>query len=159
MILFLNELKNLIFFLLNSEHPIILFDGVCNFCNGAINFVLKQDKKGIFRFAPLQSESGQKLLQQYNLSKEDFDSFVLIDEGKVYKKSSASLRVMNKLPWYWKGLQIFRIIPTFLRDAIYDFIAKRRYKWFGKKDQCMLPASEIKNRFLVCTVLCEMIWI
>lgn len=131
-----------------NEHPVILFDGVCNFCNGAINFVLKQDKKGIFRFAPLQSETGKRLLQQFNLSTNDFDSFVLIDEGKAYKKSAASLRVMTKLPWYWKEVQLFRIIPTIFRDAIYDFFAKRRYKWFGKKDQCMIPTAEIRSRFL-----------
>ena len=131
-----------------NDHPIILFDGVCNFCNGAINFVLKQDKKGIFRFAPLQSEAGQKLLQQFNLSIKDFDSFVLIDQGKVYKKSAASLRVMNQLPWYWKEVQIFRIIPRIFRDAIYDFIANNRYKWFGKKDQCMVPGPGMRNRFL-----------
>ena len=131
-----------------NEHPVILFDGVCNFCNSAINFVLKQDKKGIFRFAPLQSEAGRKLLQQYNLSTKEFDSFVLIDEGKVYKKSAASLRVMNKLPWYWKEVQLFRIIPGIFRDAIYDFIAKHRYKWFGKKDQCMVPTPELRSRFL-----------
>jgi predicted DCC family thiol-disulfide oxidoreductase YuxK len=122
---------------------------VCNFCNSAINFVLKQDKKGIFRFAPLQSEAGQKLLQQYNLSTAEFDSFVLIDNGKVYKKSAASLQVMNKLPWYWKELQLLRIIPTAFRDAIYDLIAKHRYKWFGKKEQCMIPTPEMRNRFLV----------
>jgi predicted DCC family thiol-disulfide oxidoreductase YuxK len=131
-----------------NEHPVILFDGVCNFCDSAVNFVLKQDKKGIFRFAPLQSEAAQKLLQQYNLSTKDFDSFILIDDGKVYKKSSASLQVMNKLPWYWKEVQIFRIIPAIFRDAIYDFIAKNRYKWFGKKDQCMVPTPEIRSRFL-----------
>lgn len=131
-----------------EEYPIILFDGVCNFCNGAINFVLKYDKKGIFRFAPLQSQAGQKLLEQYGLATKDFDSFVLIDNGKVYKKSAASLRVMNKLPWYWKEAQILRIIPTAFRDAIYDFIAKNRYKWFGKKEQCMIPTPEIRNRFL-----------
>ena len=133
----------------HSQHPIILFDGVCNFCNGAINFVLKQDKKDNFRFAPLQSEVGQKLLQEYNLSTKEFDSFVLIDNGKVYKKSAASLRVMNKLPWYWKAAQILRIIPTAFRDSIYDFIAKNRYKWFGKKEQCMIPTPEKKSRFLV----------
>ena len=132
-----------------NENAIILFDGVCNFCNAAINFVLKQDKKGVFRFAPLQSEAGQRLLKQYNLSTAEFDSFVLIDNGKIYKKSSASLRVMNKLPWYWKEAQLLRIIPTAFRDAIYDFIAKNRYKWFGKKEQCMIPTPEMRNRFLV----------
>jgi len=131
-----------------TEKPVILFDGVCNFCNGAVNFVLKQDKKGIFNFAALQSAAGQKLLQQYNLAMKDFDSFVLIENGKVYKKSTASLRVMNQLPWYWKEAQILRIVPRFLRDAIYDFIAKNRYKWFGKKEQCMIPTPEMRNRFL-----------
>ena len=131
-----------------NEHPIILFDGICNFCDSAINFVLKQDKKKIFRFSTLQSEAGQKLLQQHNLSTKDFDSFVLIDDGKVYKKSAASLRVMNKLPWYWKEVQVFKIIPTIFRDAIYDFVARNRYKWFGKKDSCMIPTPEIKGRFL-----------
>jgi predicted DCC family thiol-disulfide oxidoreductase YuxK len=131
-----------------NENPVILFDGVCNFCNGAINFVLKQDRKSVFRFAPLQSEAGRRLLQQYNLPTEEFESFVLIDQGKVYKKSNAALRVMNKLPWYWKESQIFRVIPTIFRDAIYDFIARNRYKWFGKKDQCMVPTPEMRSRFL-----------
>ena len=131
-----------------NENAVILFDGVCNFCNGAINFVLKQDKKAVFRFAPLQSEAGQKLLKQYNLSTAEFDSFVLIDNGKVYKKSAASLQVMNKLPWYWKEVQLLRIIPVAFRDAIYDFIARNRYKWFGKKEQCMIPTPEMKKRFL-----------
>jgi len=135
--------------MVHTNNPIILFDGVCNFCNSAINFVLKQDKKGIFRFAPLQSEAGQKLLQEHNLSTKEFDSFVLIDNGKVYKKSAASLRVMNRLPWYWKEAQILRIVPTVFRDAIYDFIASNRYKWFGKKDQCMIPTPEMRSKFLV----------
>jgi predicted DCC family thiol-disulfide oxidoreductase YuxK len=131
-----------------TNNPVILFDGVCNFCNSAINFVLKQDKKGVFRFAPLQSEAGRQLLHQYDLSIQEFDSFVLIDNGRVYKKSAASLRVMHHLPWYWKELQILRIIPTIFRDAIYDFIARNRYKWFGKKDQCMIPTPEMKGKFL-----------
>lgn len=135
--------------MLNSEHPIILFDGVCNFCNGAVNFVLKQDKKGVFRLAPLQSEAGQKILEQYHLSSKDFESFVLIDNGTVYKKSSAALKVLNRLPWYWKEVQILWIIPRFIRDVVYDFIARNRYKWFGKKNECMVPSPEIRNRFLV----------
>jgi predicted DCC family thiol-disulfide oxidoreductase YuxK len=136
------------FWLVQTQNPIILFDGVCNFCDGAINFVLKQDRKGVFRFAPLQSEAGQKILHQYKLPVKDFESFVLIDNGKVFKKSAASLKVMNKLPWYWKTFQIFWIMPGFIRNAIYDFIAKNRYKWFGKKNSCMIPTPEVRNRFL-----------
>jgi len=131
-----------------NEHAVILFDGVCNFCDGAVNFVLRQDKKGVFKFAPLQSEAGQKLLLQYNLSTENFDSFILIDNGRVYKKSSASLQVMNKLPWYWKGTQLLRIIPAVLRDTFYDFIGKNRYRWFGKKEKCMIPSHELRSRLL-----------
>jgi predicted DCC family thiol-disulfide oxidoreductase YuxK len=131
-----------------EQYPIILFDGVCNFCNGAINFILRQDKQGVFRFAPLQSEKGQQLLRQYGLPQHSFDSVILIDEGKVYKSSSAGLRLYNKLPWYWKWTQFFWIVPRFVRDAVYDAIARNRYRWFGKKDQCMVPTPEIKSRFL-----------
>lgn len=131
-----------------ENNPIILFDGVCNFCNGTVNFLLRQDKKKVFRFAALQSEAGQKLLAQYKLPTENFDTFLLLDEGKVYKRSAAALRVGNKLPWYWQWSQIFWLIPPFLRDGLYQLIAKNRYKWFGKKDSCMIPTPEMKNRFL-----------
>ena len=132
----------------NLNHPIILFDGVCNFCNGSINFVITQDKKDVFRFAPLQSPTGQKLLVQYQVGKIDFESFVLIQDGKAYQKSTAALKVLNQLPWYWKALQVFWIIPAFLRNTIYDFIARNRYKWFGKNEKCMIPTPEVRNRFL-----------
>src|SRR5690349_348199 len=112
-----------------QEHPIILFDGICNYCNSMINFVIRQDKKNIFRFAPLQSIAGQQLLEQYGIDNKAMDSFVLIKDGKAYQKSTAALSVMNLLPWYWKELQVLRIVPRFLRDEIYDFIARNRYKW------------------------------
>ena len=146
--MFLHRTEKAVINFIIMDHPVILFDGVCNFCDAMVNFVIKQDEKGVFRFAPLQSEAGQKLLQQYNLSTKDFDSFVLIDGGKVYKKSSASLKVMNRLPWIWKPAQIFWIIPAAFRNAIYDFVARNRYKWFGKKEQCMIPTPELRKRFL-----------
>jgi predicted DCC family thiol-disulfide oxidoreductase YuxK len=130
------------------DNPVILFDGVCNLCNGAINFVLRHDKKGIFRFASLQSEAGQRLLAVYGLEAMELNSFFLIDSGKVYKKSAAALRVVNYFSWYWKELQILRIVPYFLRDAIYDFVATNRYKWFGKRDECMVPTADLQRRFL-----------
>ena len=126
----------------------ILFDGVCNLCNGAVNFVLRHDKKGIFRFASIQSEAGQRLLAAHDLDVRELNSFFLLDKGKVYQKSAAALRVANYFAWYWKELQILRIVPYFLRDAIYDFIATNRYKWFGKKETCWLPAPELKSLFL-----------
>src|SRR5437763_14689523 len=101
-----------------KEHPVILFDGVCIFCDGAVNFIIRKDQKNIFRFAPLQSEAGQQLLQQYQFSTSQFDSFILIEKGKVYKRSSAALRIAAYFPWYWKWIQIFRIIPPFIRNAV-----------------------------------------
>ena len=130
------------------NRPIILFDGVCNFCNGTVNFLLKQDKHQIFLFAPLQSVKGQELLEKYGLPKENNRSFILLDEGKVYQKSSAALRLTKGLPWFWKLFQVFYIIPSFIRDALYDLIARNRYKWFGKKDECMVPTDEQRSRFL-----------
>jgi len=130
------------------NHPVILFDGVCNFCNAGVNFILKQDRQKVFRFAALQSEAGQRLLQKFGLPTEAFESFLLIENGKLYQKSSAGLRVYNKLPWYWKWTQLAWIAPRFLRNAIYDLIAKNRYKWFGQKEACIIPGPEIKDRFL-----------
>lgn len=130
------------------NHPVILFDGVCNFCNAGVNFIIKQDKKGIFRFAALQSEAGQKLLQLYHLPKEDFDSFVLVDKGKAYKRSSAGLKVYQRLSWYWQWTQLFWIVPKLVRDGVYNVIAKNRYRWFGKKEACMIPTPDVRSRFL-----------
>src|SRR5215204_4269440 len=131
-----------------EQHPVILFDGICNFCNGVIHFVIRQDKKGRFRFTTLQSGRGQQLLQHYGLSQLHFDSFILIENGKVYMRSAAALKLSNKLPWYWKWTQILWIVPPFIRNAFYDLIARNRYKWFGRKEQCMVPAPELRSRFL-----------
>lgn len=131
-----------------TNESIILFDGVCNFCNGAVNFVLKQDAKGVFKFSPLQSATAQKLLNDFNLPQKGFESFVLIQNGKAFQKSSAALRVFKMLPWYWQWMQAFWIVPKFIRNAVYDVIAKNRYKWFGRQDQCMVPTMETRSRFL-----------
>ena len=131
-----------------NEHPVLLFDGVCNFCNAGINYIIRQDKKKLYRFATLQSEAGQQLLQQYQLPTKQFDSFVLIENAKAYTKSTAGLRVYRSLPWYWKWTQAFWIFPRFIRDAVYDFIAKNRYKWFGRKEECMVPTADVQSRFL-----------
>jgi len=128
--------------------PIILFDGVCNYCNSMVNFIIGQDKQKKFVFAPLQSATAQQLLRQHNLLSTDFDSFVLIDQQKARLRSSAALYVFNKLPWYWKWTQLFWIVPPFLRNALYDLVARNRYKWFGKKDSCIIPTPELKERFL-----------
>jgi|SRR5690554_234941 len=127
---------------------IILFDGVCNLCNGAVTFVIKRDKKNLFKFATLQSDIAKEYLGE-SLSEKDFlASIVLIENGKQYTKSSAALRIAKNLSGAYPLLYIFMIVPKFLRDWVYSIIAKNRYKWFGKKDACMIPTPELKEKFL-----------
>ena len=133
---------------MKQDTSIILFDGVCNLCNGTVHFLLKRDKKECFRFAALQSASGQKLLKHHELSSTDLDTFVLIAEGCCYTKSTAALIVTKKLGQGWPLLYGFIIVPQFMRDFVYSLIAKHRYRIFGKKKQCMVPAPEVEHRFL-----------
>ena len=127
---------------------IILFDGVCNFCDSSVNFIIDRDKKNVFKFAALQSEKGQEILDYFKLPKDDFDSFVFIENDKVFKKSSAALWIAYKLGGVWKIFYPFIIIPKFIRDFLYNLIAKNRYKLFGKKDACRIPTPELKQKFL-----------
>ncbi len=131
-----------------EDHPIILFDGVCNLCNASVQFVLKHDKNKIFRFASLQSAAGQLLLKENNLPNNSFNTFVLITSDKAYIRSTAALMVAKKLGGFTKLLYAFIVVPKFIRDAIYNLISKNRYKWFGKKEHCMLPTAALKSRFL-----------
>ena len=131
-----------------STNPIILFDGVCNFCNGAVNFTIKRDKKKIIKFAPLQSEIGKTLMQQFGLPENDMRSFLLIENGKVYNRSAAALRVCRHLKGLWPLCYGFMIVPAFIRNVVYDFIAKNRYKWFGQTEECMVPTPDVRARFL-----------
>ncbi|MFB6465921.1 thiol-disulfide oxidoreductase DCC family protein [Cytobacillus sp. Hz8] len=126
---------------------IILFDGECNFCNGSVQFVLKRDAKAHYQFASLQSEIGKKLLKQYHIP-ENVDSLVLIEQKQYYLKSQAALRICKNLRGIWKLGSLFFVIPTPIRDVAYDFIAKKRYQWFGKSESCMLPTPDMKKRFL-----------
>jgi predicted DCC family thiol-disulfide oxidoreductase YuxK len=135
-------------FILLKENQVILFDGVCNFCNSTINFVIKHDKKGLFKFAPLQSATGNELLKRFHLSTTDFDSFVLIEGDKFYTKSTAALRVLKHLSFPHPLAAAFIIVPAFIRNAVYDFISRNRYKWFGKREVCMVPTKEVRGRFL-----------
>ena len=132
-----------------KQKSIILFDGVCNLCNGAIQFVITRDRNNKFIFASLQSSSGQDLLLKFGLNISDFDSFVLIANQQYYTKSTAALKVAQELGGIWQLLYCFIIIPKFIRDGIYDFVSRNRYKWFGKKDQCMLPTPALKEKFLL----------
>ncbi|GAA5035871.1 hypothetical protein GCM10011506_31650 [Marivirga lumbricoides] len=125
---------------------IIFFDGVCNLCNGAVNFVIDRDPKAKFKLAPLQSDIAAKYLKEEQL--DNLNSIALFEEGKIYQKSSAALRIAKKLTGAWPLLYGLIIIPPFMRDFFYDLVAKNRYKWFGKQETCRMPTPDIKTRFL-----------
>ncbi len=130
------------------EHPIVFFDGVCNFCNGSVNFIIRRDPKKVFRFAPLQSAVARQHLQALENSHPDLDSIVLMEGDRVYVKSSAALRIARKLSGLWPVFYILVILPRSLRDWVYDWFARHRYQWFGKTDSCMIPSREIEALFL-----------
>jgi predicted DCC family thiol-disulfide oxidoreductase YuxK len=130
------------------SHPVLLFDGVCNLCNSSVQFIIKNDKKGKFRFASIQSDYGQQAIKEYDLGDENLKTVILIADGKAYKKSTAALEVARRMDGLWPLLYVFWIVPYPLRDLVYNWIANNRYKWFGKKDQCMIPSPELKDRFI-----------
>jgi predicted DCC family thiol-disulfide oxidoreductase YuxK len=131
-----------------TDKNIVLFDGVCNLCNASVRFILKRDRKNLFYFASLQGAAGQELLRKFNMDTDQFNSFVLIEKNKIFTRSEAVLRVLKILGRGWKFLYAFIILPKFIRDAVYNLIAKNRYKWFGKKQECPLPLPEWKAKFL-----------
>jgi predicted DCC family thiol-disulfide oxidoreductase YuxK len=131
-----------------SFNKILLFDGVCILCSGIVKFVIKRDSQYKFKFAALQSEAGQSLLMKYNLPTNDTDTFVLIENGKSYLRSTAGLKVLKHLGGLWSIVYVLIIVPAPIRDFIYGLIARSRYRVFGKKDQCMIPTQDAIERFL-----------
>lgn len=131
-----------------NKKPILLFDGYCNLCNNSVQFILKHEKNTDLVFTSLQSETGKELLKQYNINPLKLDSLVFIKKNIVYTKSSAALRLTPYLKGLYPILYSLLIIPSFIRNAIYDYIARNRYKWFGKTDSCMMPDKELIKRFL-----------
>jgi predicted DCC family thiol-disulfide oxidoreductase YuxK len=129
-------------------HKIIFFDGVCNLCNQSVQLVIKNDSKNQFKFAALQSEAGRRILLQNEFPLEQLTSFVLLENDRIYTKSTAALKVMKSLDGFWRIMYVFIIVPKFIRDGVYSWIAKNRYKWFGKQSTCWLPAPHLNNRFL-----------
>lgn len=127
---------------------VILFDGVCNLCNGTVQFILKRDKDCKLKFASIQGEFGQNTLTRFGLPATNPNSFVLLEGEKIHTHSTGALRIFLHLGGVWKMLYLFIIVPRFIRDAVYNFIARNRYKWFGKKESCYLPNADISNRFL-----------
>ncbi|SFL87554.1 Predicted thiol-disulfide oxidoreductase YuxK, DCC family [Paenibacillus sp. 1_12] len=131
-----------------ETHSIVLFDGVCRFCNGWVQFILRHDKHDKFRFAPLQSDYAIQLLASGQLKDASLDSVVLCEGSSVYTHSAAVLQICNRLGGAWRVLTVFKVVPRPIRDTFYRFIAKRRYRWFGKYDSCMIPNAEIRSKFI-----------
>lgn len=130
------------------SEKILLFDGVCNLCNGLVVFTIKRDSNGRIRFGALQSDEGKKILQQLNIQDELPDTFILIEDGNYYVRSTAALRLFKSLDGLWPMLYLFIIVPRFIRDYLYNKVAENRYRFFGKRDECMVPAPDLKERFL-----------
>ena len=136
----------------------MLFDGVCNFCDSSVNFIIERDREGYFLFAPLQSETGGTLAADHHIkvaaaedvspNAEAIDSVILIENGRAYTHSAAALRIAKRLGFPWSIFSVFLIVPAFIRDAGYKLFARHRYRFFGKKDACMMPSPEVRGRFL-----------
>jgi predicted DCC family thiol-disulfide oxidoreductase YuxK len=131
-----------------GDAPVLLFDGVCNLCAGSVQFVVERDPEGEFYFAPLQSEVAEALLAEVGYTDYDFDTVVLVEDGEYYTKSDAALRVAARLDEPWSLLRFGRVVPRVLRDWVYDRVAEYRYLLFGKKDRCMVPTPDLRERFL-----------
>ena len=135
--------------LIPENKKLILFDGVCNLCNASIQYVIKHDKKNIFLFTPLDSEIAKHVIKTYQIDSSTIDSIILYEPTKGVKiKSSAALQIASKLGFPRNLLTIFFIIPPFIRNWVYDFVAKNRYKWYGKREECMIPTKELKQKFV-----------
>ena len=135
----------------NSTTSVVLFDGVCNLCNGFVQFVISHDPAGRFHFAALQSEAGQALLAKHGhtaTASTAPETVMLLEGGHLYTHSTAVLLIARGLNWPWRGLSVALVLPGFLRDAIYRFVARHRYQWFGRQESCWLPTPELKARFL-----------
>lgn len=133
---------------MNENEPILIFDGVCSFCSATVQFILKHDMHGRIRFAPLQSPLGRELMQQHGLDPDDAQSLLFVDEDRAYVRSDAAFAIARDLSWRWRWIRVFRFVPPFIRNRIYDLVARNRYRWFGKLDSCFIPTPEVRARFL-----------
>ena len=134
---------------LENNKQLILFDGVCNLCEASVQYVIKHDKNDVFRYTALQSDAGQEIIKKFNIDREKMDSILLYSpENGISYKSTAALKIASKLGFPRNLMAVFLIVPAFIRNWVYDFIAKNRYQWYGKKDECMIPTPELKSKFL-----------
>jgi predicted DCC family thiol-disulfide oxidoreductase YuxK len=133
---------------LKKQSDIILFDGVCNLCSSSVQFIIKRDPKARYKFASLQSDFGQRFLEEKNLSTADFHSLIVIKNGAYLQRSDAALEIARHLSGLWPVFDAFKFLPRLLRDPVYNWISRNRYNWFGKKESCWLPTVELRSRFL-----------
>lgn len=132
-----------------TDHPVILFDGVCNLCNSSVQFIIRRDPKSYFRFAALQSDKGRELISLYGQTVADPpDSVILVDANGIHTRTDAALRIAKRLSGLWPAFSLFLILPRWLRDPVYNWIGRNRYRWFGKQDSCMMPDPSLRSRFL-----------
>lgn len=131
-----------------QDHRIVFFDGVCNLCNGTVDFLVRHDKARHLRYASLQSEIGQQMLASFGLQATEFGSFVYLDHGRLRTRSAAALSVAMRLGGLWTLMGVFLIVPPFIRDTVYDWVARNRYRWFGKRETCRLPTPAERALFL-----------
>ena len=141
------DLKNNALFKLSFEHPILLYDGNCILCSGVIQWVIRNDKKVLFRFSRLQENSVKDFLFSAEID-DGLDSVILLDEGKLYYKSDAAFLILDHIEGYWRILKILKVFPLKIRDWIYQLIAKNRYRWFGQKENCLVPTKDLSHRFV-----------
>lgn len=131
-----------------KEGKVILFDGICNFCNSSVNFIIDKDSRDVFRFASLQSGYGQDCLKNFNLPTDSFSTLILISENEYYTRSSAALRIAKELSFPYNLSFAFIVVPPFIRNFFYDIVARNRYKWFGKKEVCRIPSKDERAKFI-----------
>jgi predicted DCC family thiol-disulfide oxidoreductase YuxK len=132
----------------HDSKVIVLFDGVCNLCNGAVQFIIKRDPSGKFRFASLQSDFASSLLQKFGLNPGSLHSIIVVSQDNMLERSDAILSIASHLGGFWKIFVVFKFLPRFIRDGLYDVVAKYRYRVFGKQDSCMIPTPELRARFI-----------
>ncbi len=130
-----------------TDHPLVLFDGYCNLCNSSVQLIIRNDKKAWFHFASLQSDTGRSIMEKFDMDPDDLKTFILYHRGKLYTRSAAALRVAGSLRFPYNLLSVFIVIPPFLRNIVYNWVARNRYRWFGRRESCMVPTPDIKARF------------
>ena len=134
-----------------ERNHVIFFDGVCNFCNNSVNFLIDRDPGAVFRFASLQSDLAKDILPAKGIDPSRMHSIILLKNGRVFQRSNAALEITKDMPGLWPVLWVFKLVPSFIRDFFYNIIANNRYKWFGKLDSCRMPTPELRERFLDST--------